>query len=136
MLKKIILLQISVLIVILCGWEQIKGQTTNDQIQPDDEKIFSQDEVDVKAKVTKSAYVDDVSGCKDSGFITLRVVLRKSGNVTDIQVVKLSECKTFNDKVIKAIVKIKFNPAIKDGEKVSQRKSFQYKYHTGLSHKN
>ena len=60
-----------------------------------------------------------------SGRVALTAVLCKSGHVTDIQVVKgLSHGLT--ESAIEAARKVKFEPAQKDGETVSQTMQFEY----------
>lgn len=123
------LLQLLALLVIFFSWQQIKAQDVSNNSNSEDDKIYSQKEVDIKAKVTKHANVKTAGECKKGkGFISLSVVLHKTGKVTDIKVIESSQCESFNKKAVKAVVKIEFDPAIKDGENVSQRQTIIYNY--------
>ena len=58
--------------------------------------------------------------------VTLRIVLRKSGSVTDVTVVKSSGC-SYDQEAVKTVQKLKFEPAIKAGQQVSQYLNFEYR---------
>ena len=94
----------------------------------DDDKVYWAQEVDVKAKIKNK--LDSLptrkSDCPESVQVTLTLVLRKSGKVTDITVLESSGC-SYDREAIKAVSKLKFEPALKDGHPVSQYSEVKYK---------
>lgn len=99
--------------------------------QTQDDKIYERTEVDEKPKIIKKTF-PSASDCERNlrmvGIIELRAVLRKSGEVTDIEVVQASPCAAFNKSALKAVKKIKFKPAVKDGQPVSVLMPIAYSY--------
>jgi TonB family protein len=93
----------------------------------DEDKVYTVNEVDVKANVrNKLEHLPDrKSDCPDTVQVSLRVVLRKSGKVTDIAVIKSSGC-SYDQEAIKAVRKLKFDPAVKAGRPVSQFSEIEY----------
>jgi TonB family protein len=66
-------------------------------------------------------------GLKEKGRVVLRAVLCRTGEVTDIEVVKgLPDGLT--EKAVEAAGRIKFNPAERRGQKVSQRVTIEYTF--------
>ena len=95
----------------------------------DDEKIYKQSEVDQKAKIIKRSYPSTDRTCSnDSGFVRVLVVLHKSGKVSDVKFLKSSECQRFNENSLASAKKIKFNPALQDGQPVSVSVMVEFKY--------
>ena len=94
---------------------------------PDDDKIYTVKEVDVKAKVkNKLEHLPDrKSDCPENVRVSLRVVFRKSGKVTDVTIRKSSGC-SYDQAAINAVLKLKFDPAIKNGKQVSQYSDIEY----------
>ena len=94
----------------------------------DDDKVFLAQEVDVKAKIKNK--LDSLptrkNDCPESVEVTLTLVLRKSGKITDITVLQSSGC-SYDREAIKAVSKLKFEPALKDGHPVSQYSEVKYK---------
>ena len=90
--------------------------------------MFRAQEVDVKAKIKNK--LDSLptrkNDCPDPVQVTLNMVLRKTGKVTDITVSQSSGC-SYDKEAIKAVSKLKFDPALKDGQPVSQYSEIQYK---------
>jgi TonB family protein len=58
--------------------------------------------------------------------VALKMVLRKTGKVTDITVLQASGC-SYDREAIKAASKLKFDPALKDSQPVSQYAEVKYK---------
>jgi len=92
------------------------------------EKVYQPSEVSRKARITlkpPAQYTEEARKRDIRGRVILRVVLRASGDITDIEVIKglpyglTEEC-------IKVAHRIKFEPAVKDGQKVSQYVDAQY----------
>lgn len=95
---------------------------------PDEDKVYAVNEVDVKANVRNRLehLPDRKSDCPDAVQVLLRVVLRKSGKVTDVTVIKPSGC-SYDQEAIKTVRKLKFDPAVKSGQPVSQYSEMEYK---------
>ena len=95
---------------------------------PDDDKVFLAQEVDVKAKLKNK--LDSLptrkNDCPESVEVALKMVLRKTGKVTDVTVLQSSGC-SYDREAIKAASKLKFDPALKDGQPVSQYAEVRYK---------
>ena len=97
----------------------------------DAERVYSQSEVDKKAVIDNKSRANNfpsAEGCQGHGSALLRAVLHKSGKVTDAVIRRESGCKKFDERAIKATLKVKFKPAIKDGVAVSQYAMFEYNY--------
>lgn len=101
------------------------------------DKVYKMSEVDEKPVMTKkprgSARTrDNRYGCPTGteGTARVRLVLRRSGMVTDVEMVKSSGCAIFDDNVIEAAKKIQFTPGKKNGEAVSVSVVLIYSYFT------
>jgi TonB family protein len=60
-------------------------------------------------------------------LVRLRVTFHSSGEITDIQVIEDSGCEYFNNEAVRVAEKVKFNPAIKDGEPITVTKTMEYR---------
>jgi protein TonB len=92
------------------------------------EKIYQPNEVTVKAKIIRKVnpeYTEDARRHKTSGTIAVSMVLRASGQVTDIVIIK-GLPHGLNDSAVRAAKAIEFEPAIKDDQKVSQYQRMEY----------
>ena len=95
-----------------------------------EDPIYSAREVDVRAKIIR--LLDDPptpgSDCRGRRrlLVALRAVLRKSGKVTEVELVKGSGCSRYDTDAIRAVQNIKFDPALKDNRPVSQYQRFEY----------
>lgn len=90
----------------------------------DQDIIYSEDEVDVKAEILNSRDINPIRlgvslDCKDNAEVKLTIVLRKSGKVSDVKVVKSAKC-SLDRKSIQIVKRIKFKRAEKIGVAVSQ----------------
>ena len=98
--------------------------------EPGEDRIYSVKEVDVKAKVMR--YDPPQPGTDCPGRMRLLVgvsaVLRKSGKVTEAEVVRESGCTSYDNDAIRVVSKLKFNPALKDNQPVSQYQRFEFLY--------
>jgi len=96
-----------------------------------EDKVYSGKEVDVKAKVSRQLDDPPQPGrdCDENLrlFASLRVVLHKSGKVTEVVLNKGTDC-SYDKEAIRAARNIKFKPAMKDGQKVSQYLTVEYEY--------
>ncbi len=60
-------------------------------------------------------------------LVRLRVTFHSSGKITDIEVITDSGCNYFNDEAVRTAERIKFKPAIKDGEPITVTKTTEYR---------
>jgi TonB family protein len=97
-----------------------------------DDHVYTQREVDQKAVVDRKSRLANLPSGHDcraqQGTVALRVVLRKSGVVTDVVVTEKSGCESFDEKAVRAVQKLKFTPAKKDGSDVSQYLLLEFHY--------
>lgn len=105
------------------------GSQTN---EPAQDKVYSGKEVDVKAKIKPQPNDVPQPGrdCEDFDYqlrAVLRVILRKSGAVSDVRLIKGSGC-SFDKAAIAVARRIKFDPAMKDGQPVSQYLQVEYEF--------
>ena len=111
----------AILVLVLLAPTVLIGQSAGDP-------VYTVDQVDVKAKVKNQLdnLPDANNDCPIPVAVSLRVVLRKSGKVTDVTVVKSSGC-SYDQEAIKVVKKLKFNAAMKSGQPVSQYSDIEYK---------
>ncbi len=97
-----------------------------------EDRIYSGKEVDVKAKVIRLLDDPPKPGADCPGrmrlVVSVRAVLRKSGKVTETELLKESGCSSYDQDAIRAVRNVKFNPALKDDRPVSQYQVFEYQY--------
>jgi TonB family protein len=94
------------------------------------EKIYVGREVDVKARLLtkpEPSYTEDARKNEISGTVVLKVVFSKSGQVTNIRTVAGLPY-GLTEQAIKAARKIKFTPAMKDGQPVSMWMQLEYNF--------
>jgi TonB family protein len=100
--------------------------------EPAKDRVYTGKEVDVKAKVKRQPNDVPQPGrdCDDFDYqlrAVLRVILRKSGTVSDVHLIEGSGC-SFDRAAIAVAQRIKFEPAMKDGQPVSQYLQVEYEY--------
>ena len=84
---------------------------------------------DRKLKIIKKPIPFPEGNCSDSeGLVTVRATFDKSGEVTNVEMVKQCACGYFNEQVLKKAREIKFEPQIENGEPVTVVKIIEYKY--------
>jgi TonB family protein len=97
-----------------------------------DEKVYEPKDVDRRAKIIRKSepqYTEQAKKNHTSGFVLLQVVLKASGEIGEIKVIRdLPDGLT--EECIKAAREIKFEPALKDGNAVSQYLRVQYTFNT------
>ncbi len=101
------------------GGVLVFAQNSNNS-QAQNERIYESKEVDRRAEVTKMpevVYTEEARRNRVEGTVRLSVILRASGEVGDIVVLR-SLPHGLNEEAIRAAKKIKFRPAIKDGRPV------------------
>jgi TonB family protein len=94
------------------------------------EKIYKPSEVTVKAKILRKpepVYTESARRNNVSGRIVVEMVLRTSGEVTDIVIIK-GLPHGLNDSAVRAAKATEFEPAIKDDQKVSQYLRMEYEF--------
>ena len=92
------------------------------------EKVYTAEEVDVKAKIKNRLenLPERKNDCPDPVEAKVRVILHRSGKVTDVVLTMRAGC-SYDDEVIKVVRKLKFVPASKNGHPVSQYSDVEYK---------
>lgn len=91
---------------------------------------YDEDEVTTKAVINSKPppeYTEEARQNHVQGTVVLKVILTKSGGVTDINVVKGLPY-GLTEKAIAAATRIKFEPAVKDGHPVSQYTTIEYEF--------
>jgi TonB family protein len=121
-------------LLLLLGSHVTLSQETKSSPPPsrkDPERIYTAKEVDIKARV-KPVTDSPQPGrdCFEHDYpreVILKVVLHKSGVVTDVTLVKKSGC-SYDKDAIRVARTIEFQPAKKDNEDVSQYLTLQFAY--------
>jgi len=105
------------------------GQQSTKQAE---EKVYEPKDVDRRAKILRKSepqYTEQARKNHTSGFVLLQIVLKGSGEVGEIKVIRdLPDGLT--EECIKAAREIKFEPALKDGNAVSQYLRMQYTFNS------
>lgn len=100
---------------------------------PDKRNVFGATEVDKRARLLDApaaAYPDAARAAKASGEVRLEMVLAADGTVKDIFPMKPLE-HGLTETAFEAARKIKFTPAIRDGQPVSQFVVLSYEFKNG-----
>lgn len=104
---------------------QDSGQSSEEKCEGN---VYQPKEVSQHARITfksEPVYTAEARARRVSGRVVLSAVLCRSGHVTDIQVIK-SLPFGLTEKAIEAAKKIRFEPAQKDGDAVSQAIQLEY----------
>ena len=121
------------------------GAVSSAQTGPGNENRTGGDEVLAARQVAKKAklksrpapdYPGEAVMHSASAVVRLRVILRASGAVTDVSIMKVALSKgaptdladAFIREAVEAARKIKFEPAVKDGKPVSQYVILEYAF--------
>lgn len=121
-----------VLVVLLLpssGFATGAGSPGQDADQKE-EKIYDPKEVDKKARILSKPepqYTEAARRKRTSGWVVLRVVLKSSGEIGDIKVIRDAP-DGLTDECIKVAREIKFVPAQKDGQPVSMYIKVEYTF--------
>ena len=91
------------------------------------ERIYAAKEVDVKARMLNSPAPDFSTDARNrpTGTVILRVVFAKTGRVENINVIR-GLPNGLTEKCVEAAKKIRFKPAMKDGQPVSMWMQLEY----------
>ena len=109
---------------------EAKTETEHKEQISDEDKVYSSSEVDEKARFTNrvnklpSAHK---RGCPKDGNVLVRAVLHKSGKITEVTVIRGLGC-SYDKDAVEAVRKLKFIPAMKDGQPVSQYVTIEFDY--------
>lgn len=106
------------------------GRSSRQDTNQTSEKVYDQKEVDQKAKITKRSYpryTEQARKNHTAGWVVLRVVLKSSGEIGYIEVIKGLE-DGLTEECIRATREMKFEPALKDGKPVSQYARVEYTF--------
>ena len=118
------------ILVCVTGWS-IAAQPVSQQNQhQSEERVYKPNEVTVKAKITRKSeprYTEEARQHHISGTVVLEMVLRATGKVTDITVIEGLPY-GLNESCINTAKAMKFDPALKDDQKVSQYVRVVYEF--------
>lgn len=101
------------------------------QAGSEEDKIYKQSEVDEKPQIKKKPranYENSYGQCAGQGVVRLKIVLLKTGRIGEVGVIDSSQCEIFDQNAINAAKKIKFKPALKNGQAVSVSVLVEYSY--------
>lgn len=111
-----------VLITILLGIETGQGSDQSKQEETCSHPIYGPKEVTRRARVTKLTephYTEEARAKRVTGTVVLTAVFCRTGKVTNIEVIQGLPY-GLTERTVETTRAIKFNPAEKDGEPVSQ----------------
>lgn len=96
----------------------------------DEEKVYRKSEVTQPAIIKSRPLAGgDIVGCPEKGAVRVRVVLHKSGKVTEVKLLRgLGKRCSFEKLALKSAGSVEFVPATKDGVPVSQYLTLEYAY--------
>jgi TonB family protein len=95
-----------------------------------DEKIFSAKTVDTRAVITdkpRPSYTKAASRAGVQGYVILKIMLSSKGEIGRVRVIRRLPF-GLTENAIRAACKIKFKPAVKDGQQVSQWLDVDYTF--------
>lgn len=108
------------------------AQESREKAEPSEDKVYSGREVDVKAKVIRPLDNTPVPGtdCRSRTrlLVVVRAVLHKSNDVRQVELIEKSGCKSYDEDAIRAVGRMKFTPALKGNQRVSQYQLFEFEH--------
>ncbi len=125
---------LSIASAVILGISFLTGSAAQEAKPP--EQTSNEERVYKKSEVTRPAIiksrpeaVGDITGCPEKGEIRIRLVLHKSGKVTEVKLLRgLGKRCSFEKSALEAAKGVEFVPAIKDGVPVSQYLILMYVY--------
>ena len=118
---KLVLDVLAVLFVFFAFTVSSNAQSNNSSNKQQNKSL----EIKRKPPVAMNAVIN----CRESsGFAKLKVTFDKSAKVTNVDLFFSSGCESFDKGAIKAATKIKFNPAIENGEMITVVKTVVYEF--------
>ena len=113
------------LTAIALAWETERARKA-----PEPEKVYQKSEVTQPAVIkSRPEAAGDIIGCPEKGSVRVRLVLHKSGKVTEVKLLRgLGKQCSFERNALEAAGGVEFVPALKDGGAVSQYLTLEYVY--------
>lgn len=105
-----------------------QAQTSESRKTSENQTQKQAPEKDKPLQIKSKPRVEPGNCRQSSGIVSLRVTFDKSAKVTEIEIASSSGCGSFDNKAVSAAKRIKFNPAIKDGEPITVKKQVQYSF--------
>lgn len=90
--------------------------------------VATQNPADRPLKILKKPHAAPGYCSQSEAVALVRATFDKTAKVTGAAIVKPSGCNEFDERAIAAALKIKFEPAIRNGEPVTVAKAIQYAY--------
>jgi len=111
----------------ISGQSPTPGPQEHEKDGSEEDKVYTYKEVDQKAQIkNKMEHLPRLkSDCPAMAKASLRAILHKSGKVIEVTLIKGAGC-SYDKEAIKAVRKLKFIPAMKDGHPVSQYLDIEY----------
>jgi TonB family protein len=119
------------LFIVGCALNASAQTSDNSSADSTKEKVYSSSEVSRAAAVVekpKVEYHKEAEANDVDGVVVINLVLSSSGKVTNVEIDKGLSLGQ-NNAAIRAAKQIKFIPAVKDGEPVSQSLTVEYPFH-------
>jgi TonB family protein len=120
-----------VLIFLSLGHDSFSfGRSSRQDLDERSEKVYDQKEVDRKARITKRynpRYTEQARKNHTAGVVVLRVVLKSSGEVGNIEIVAALQ-DGLTEECMYVTRSMRFVPAEKDGKPVSQWARVEYTF--------
>lgn len=102
----------------------VSAGTTNAQTNGSDKKQAE----DQPLKITAKPRVELGDCPQAAGTARLKSTFDKTGKITAVEIVSSSGCRDFDNNAVRAAKRIKFKPAIKNGEPVTVVKTLEYSF--------
>ena len=127
-MKKILII-FAVLLFALAFAGNSNAQTNNSSNSSERKtKKNEKQEKDKPLKIKRKSPPEFGNCSQGAGLARLRVVFDKSAKVTNVEIAISSGCDSFDNNAIKAAKRIKFEPAIKNGEPITVTKLVEYTF--------
>ena len=129
-MKHLTIIMVAILVCVT-GWSIAASPAFQQDQQQSEEKVYKPNEVTVRAKIRRKSeprYTEEARQHQISGTVVLEMVLRATGKVTDITVIEGLPY-GLNESCINTAKAMKFDPALKDDQKVSQYLRVVYEFH-------
>ncbi len=112
--------------------------TVSGQPSQTGDQVFPAKQVDKKVSIKSRPNPEYPYWLKGNAKVVLRAIFRASGEVTDIKVVSVAMeypsgmQRELAEKCVEVARKIKFKPAVKDGQPVSQYMQIEYNFYVPM----
>jgi TonB family protein len=115
-------------LIILIRERLPRPDETGQEASADKEMVYSSREVTQRARILsrpEPAYTDEARNKGIKGVVVIKAVFSSSGQVTNIRVIQGLPY-GLTEEAVAAVRQIKFEPAVKDGRRVSQHIQIEY----------